>query len=330
MVPLKDNKDLECFLVTKHSWKGKYKRILAIGNAGISTYNPDKSNDITNRWGYSDVVAVAPNKTPGMPHEFQLIVRKDRKTDTIKLSSEYRSDILTAMLKFYKDFADKPKGGTQKYDAKKHHWSGISFPTVLEVTPCSLDQLDPTTNTILASYNYKEINGIIGEFKGGGKSIYFINAFAVGVNDYDGGIGIAYGSFSRLHVFKALNHHEIVQNIVLCASQYLAIDIKVLKSQTSLDKVDKERFGKYSKDQSLTSMCEFIVQKCTHRHPDPVKRILCLTDATVLERDPQTYSVCTLRPLVEVYALIRDSDNIQMFSIEYKNGHVRSYLTNDR
>lgn len=163
MIPIKDNKDLECFLVTKHSWKGKYKRILAIGNAGISTYNPDKSNDVTNRWGYADVVAVAPNKTPGMPHEFQLIVRKDRKTDTIKLSSEYRSEILTAMLRFYKDFADKPKG-TQKYDAKKHHWSGISFPTVLEVTPCSLDQLDPTTNTILASYNYKEINGIIGEY----------------------------------------------------------------------------------------------------------------------------------------------------------------------
>lgn len=46
-----------------------------------------------------------------------------------------------------------------------------------------------------------------------------------------------------------------------------------------------------SKDQSLTSMSEFTVQKITHRHPDPTKRILCLTDATILERDPQTYSV---------------------------------------
>lgn len=98
---------------------------------------------------------------------------------------------------------------------------------MLEVTPCSLDQLDPTTNTILASYNYKEINGIIG------------------VNDYDGGIVIAYGSFSRLHVFKALNHHEIVQNIVVCASQFLAIDIKVLKSQITLHDVEMQRFGKY-------------------------------------------------------------------------------------
>lgn len=33
---------------------------------------------------------------------------------------------------------------------------------MLEVTPCSLDQLDPTTNEILASYMYKDIEGIIG------------------------------------------------------------------------------------------------------------------------------------------------------------------------
>lgn len=62
MVPLKDNIDLECFLLTKHSWKGKYKRILSIGTAGISTYNPDKY-DITNRWLYADVVSVLPSKT---------------------------------------------------------------------------------------------------------------------------------------------------------------------------------------------------------------------------------------------------------------------------
>lgn len=38
-------------------------------------------------------------------------------------------------------------------------------------------------------------------------------------------------------------------------------------------------------------MSEFVVQKITDRHPEPTKRILCLTEATILERDPQTYSV---------------------------------------
>lgn len=200
----------------------------------------------------------------------------------------------------------------QKYQAKKHHWSGVSLPIVLEVTPCSLDQLDPTTNTVLASYNYKDIDGIIG------------------IQDYDGGIVLAYGGWSRLHLFKALNHHEIIQNIVQYAQQFLAIDIKVLKSQITLEQFENERFGKYKDDQFQTSMSEFIVQKVSARHSEPARRILCLTDATLLERDPQTYSVCTLRPLVDIFALVRNNDNIQQFNIEYKNGLIRTYNTNDR
>ena len=112
--------------------------------------------------------------------------------------------------------------------------------------------------------------------------------------------------------------------------QNLCIDIKVLKNQTTLEQFEKERFGKYSGDNYQTSMSEFIVQKISPRQNEPTKRILCLTDLTLLERDPQTYSVCTLRPLTSIYALIRDVDNIQMFSIEYKNGHIRTYMTNDR
>lgn len=126
MLPPKENVDLECFLVTKHSWKGKYKRILSIGTAGISTYNPDRF-DLTNRWTYSDIVAAAPSKTSNVskelynskilyrnhllqiPNEFVLTIKKDKKLDTIKLSSEYRNDILTSILKYYKEFADKPK-----------------------------------------------------------------------------------------------------------------------------------------------------------------------------------------------------------------------------
>lgn len=136
-----------------------------------------------------------------------------------------------------------------------------------------MDQLDPVTNTVFASYNYKDIDGIIG------------------IQDYDGGIVLAYGGFSRLHLFKALNHHEIVQNIVQNATQFLCMEIKVLKSQITLETFEKERFGKYSGDQFQTSMSEFIVQKVSPRHSEPTKRILCLTDGTILERDPQTYSV---------------------------------------
>lgn len=57
----KDDELLESFLVTKHSWKGKYRRILAIGGQGLTTYNPDKL-EMTNRWTFADLVAVEPIK----------------------------------------------------------------------------------------------------------------------------------------------------------------------------------------------------------------------------------------------------------------------------
>lgn len=70
MIPSKDSADLECYLLTKHSWKGKYKRTLSIGSAGISTYNPDKF-DLTNRWLYADIVSVCPNRQSNVSnHKF--------------------------------------------------------------------------------------------------------------------------------------------------------------------------------------------------------------------------------------------------------------------
>lgn len=148
-------------------------------------------------------------------HEFSLTLRKDRKYDTIKLSSEFRNDILTSLFKFHKEFAEKIKTEVsinktiscanategyynlfenetmiiiitikhmqmcllfstvirlilfcsfrfQKYSAYKYHWSGIGLPTQLEITPCSLDQLDPTSNKVIASYDYKDVVATIG------------------------------------------------------------------------------------------------------------------------------------------------------------------------
>lgn len=102
---------------------------------------------------------------------------------------------------------------------------------------------------------------------------------------------MAYGGHSRLHLFTATNHHEIIQNIVQQAHQYLGIDIKVLTSQITLSQFEKERFGEFSGDQHQTSLSEFMVRKISPRHIEPPKRFLCLTETTVLERDPQTYNV---------------------------------------
>ena len=101
------------FLVTKHSWKGKYKRILSVGSsgAGIATLNP-ATMEATNNWAYTDIVTIAPiagNNASSNIQEFQLVFKKkgnnnNKKPDTMKFSSDYRRYLLTDVLKHHEKF----------------------------------------------------------------------------------------------------------------------------------------------------------------------------------------------------------------------------------
>lgn len=200
----------------------------------------------------------------------------------------------------------------QRYPAYKHHWSDTRLPVVLEITPYSLDQLDPATNVVLASYDYKDIEGI-GTMR-----------------DYTDGFVIVCGGFGRLHLFASQHIDEIKRRMVESAQTNLGVMIKVLKETVPLDEFLVQRFGRFSGDEHITSVSEFTVHKISTRHSDPQRRTLCLSDTCLLERDPQTYNICTLRPLADVFVLVRDYANPQLFTIQYVNGQMRSYMATDR
>ena len=63
---------------------------------------------------------------------------------------------------------------------------------------------------------------------------------------------------------------------------------------------------------------------------DPVSRIMALSETCIVERDPATYQVVTIKPLCEVFALVRYSDDPQRFTIEYSSGRVKRYSATDR
>jgi len=69
---------------------------------------------------------------------------------------------------------------SQRYNCYKHHWSDTRKPVSLEVTPGGIDQIDPHTNRVVCSYDYRNVEGF------------------VEVSDYQGGFCILYGGFSRL------------------------------------------------------------------------------------------------------------------------------------
>ncbi|CAG2119577.1 unnamed protein product, partial [Medioppia subpectinata] len=124
---------------------------------------------------------------------------------------------------------------------------------------------------------------------------------------------------------------ELLRRICDIAWNCVGVVLRVKKESISLDQIQSQRFGRYSDDDSITSLFEFNVHKISARHQsEPIKRVLCLTDTCLVERDPNSYLIVTLRPLSDVFALIRETANPQMFSIEYINGDIRSYSSTDR
>ncbi|XP_078519995.1 dnaJ homolog subfamily C member 13 isoform X2 [Lissotriton helveticus] len=308
---IRENKDLACFYTTKHSWRGRYKRVFSVGTHAITTYNPN-TLEVTNQWPYGDICSIGP-VGKGQGTEFSLTFRKGsgKKSETLKFSTEHRTELLTEALRFRTDFSEGKITG-RRYNCYKHHWSDTRKPVVLEVTPGGIDQIDPGNNRILCSYDYRNIEG-----------------FAE-LSDYQGGFCIIYGGFSRLHVFASEQREDIFRSAIDHAGNYLGILLRTRKEPIDFEQCITLRMGKYSNDESITSLAEFIVQKISPRHTEPVKRLLALTETCLLERDPATYNIATLKPLGEVFALVMDSENPQLFTIEFIKGQIRKYSSTER
>ncbi|ESO09053.1 hypothetical protein HELRODRAFT_156562 [Helobdella robusta] len=311
-VVLKQNSDVSCYFITKHSWKGKYKRIFSVGTKGITTYNPT-SFEVTNQWPYEEFISIKPNdRSPSSNNEFCIMMKKNnKKTDTMRFSTDHRSDLLTDALRFHRLFADKnymPK----RYQAYKQHWSDRKVSTCLEINPGSLDQINPRSGQTFCSYDYKDMEGI---------SL---------VSDYDKGLVIMSGGFGRMHMFSVERRDELIQSILETSSNYVGVHIRLKKEGITLEQFQLNKFGKYSTDEALTSCAEFTVQKKTLRVEGATRRTLCLTETCLVERDPATYNIITCKPLCDIFSIVRPIGNPQEFNIEYVKGEIRTYTSTDR
>lgn len=99
-VPAEELEYLGRYMVVKHSWRGRYKRILCISNVAIVTLDPsslattnyyDVANDFE---GAAPIIGRDDNS-----QEFTLNVRTEGrgKFKTIKFSSRFRASILTEL-----------------------------------------------------------------------------------------------------------------------------------------------------------------------------------------------------------------------------------------
>lgn len=303
------NEDVAKFYCTKHSWRGKYKRVFSIGTNAVTTYNPN-THDVTNQWNYNEFVGIAPS--PKASNEFIITMKKGKKNQQMTFSTEYRSEVLSHALVFSPLFCEQPRNEHDKrFEAAKFHWDETRVKVFLVVRRHCISQVSPGGHT-LADYNYKDIE------------------YMAKVADHPGAFIIAAGGFGRLHMFLTEQRDDVMKAVILASRANIGYDIAVHREAMTLQDFLTKRLGKYSDDDSITSLTEFNVQKHTARYIEAAPRILALSENCIIERDPATYIVVTIRPLSDVFALIRYRDDPQRFSVEYVNGVIRKYSATER
>lgn len=308
------------YVVVKHSWKGKYKRILVIEATQISTFDP-KTMKLTNCWPYDEVIDVAPLNAD----LFKLLFRKKSgNTDLLKFSSEFRKDILCDIICHRPRPTDKYS--PMQYECSKFHWSRQELPAILKLTSNAIVQTD-SIGSAHAYYYFKHIQHI---------SI---------ASNPPGCICFTTSSFGRMHMFRLTSKvksnvkdpDKLVEDFIKNLQDYCinncGVSLLVKKDPIELEQFYSLKFGpKYSTDEALTSLHEFTVYKLHQRHQmRPIRRILCLTNSCLVERNPDTYQPVTVKPLSDIFSLIRSTDDPQVFTIEYASlSTTSSYSTTER
>lgn len=64
-----------------------------------------------------------------------------------------------------------------------------------------------------------------------------------------------------------------------------------------------------------------MVQKISVRHPDTVRRQLCLTETCLVERDPATYNAVTAKPLCDVRSTYLSFLLTSIFTVKWTVTH---------
>ncbi|MFH4973596.1 hypothetical protein AB6A40_000305 [Gnathostoma spinigerum] len=307
-----ENKDVACFLVTKISWKGRFKRILSVGTVAVSTYNP-ATLEITNQWLYNEVVSAkpVPRVAASCSDEFIIQTRTKRKNDALRFSSEHMQTIISEILALKAKLGGDAYFQPLKVDGFKHDWSGRKIPVSLVATQFGCQQVDHR-GTVIASYKYKDIQ-IIHK-----------------VSDDPGGFSIEVGEQRRKHLFSSEKREEFILAMNRMANEFVGKTLVISKETLLLDDFIQNRLGNCSLDECLTSYVEFKVQKFTNRTEFPVRRLLCLSETCLVERDPASYSVVCARKLRTIVCMVRDVVDPQAFTIEYENGESRVYSGSER
>ncbi|CAL1414478.1 unnamed protein product [Linum trigynum] len=335
------------YIVIKHSWRGRYKRVLCLSNAAIVTLDPG-SLTVTNSYdvatdfeGASPIAGRDENSS-----EFNLSVRTDGKGKFkgVKFSSKYRASILTELHRLRWNRL----GAVAEFPVLHlRRRNGEWVPYKMKITYIGVELIDLRSGDLRWCLDFRDMNS----------PAIMLLTDAYGKKSDHGGFVLCplYGRKSKaFQGSSGTTSAAIISNLTKMAKSTVGLSLVVDSSQSLtvmeyMKRREKEAVGAAETpcgDWSVTRL-----RSAAHgtlnvpglnlgvgpkgglgEHGDAVSRQLILTRVSLVERRPENYEAVIVRPLSAVNSLVRFAEEPQMFAIEFNDGcpiHVYASTSRD-
>ncbi|CAN6324472.1 unnamed protein product [Urochloa humidicola] len=339
--PPEEPEYLARYLVVKHSWRGRYRRILCIASSGVVTLDPTTLN-LTNSYDAGSEFDQAEAVTA--TDEFTLAVRSDGrgKFKAMRFSSPLRPGILTELhrLRPVRPALDFPVLHLRR---RTHEWA----PFKLKVTSVGVELLE-AFGDMRWCLDFRDMNSPAIVLLGDG----------YGRKTTEGGGFVLcplYGRKSKAFMAASgTTNTAIISHLTKTAKLMIGLSLSVDNSQLmkAADFIAKRameavgasetRHGEWSVTRLRsaahgTASIESLGLGVGPRgglgeQGDSVSRLLVLTNTSLVERRPENYEAVIVRPLSAVNALVRFAEEPQMFAFEFNDGcpiHVYASTSRD-
>ncbi|XP_057768784.1 dnaJ homolog subfamily C GRV2 isoform X2 [Salvia miltiorrhiza] len=336
------------YTVVKHSWRGRYKRILCISNHSIITLDPGTLS-VTNSYDVGSDFEGA-NPIIGRDEsssEFNISVRTDGrgKFKAMKFSSKYRASILTELQRIRGNrVAAVGEFPVLHLRRRTSEW----IPLKMKVTYVGVEVIDLKSGDLRWCLDFRDMDS---------PAIILLSEAYGRKNGDSGGFVLCslYGRKSKaFQASSGTSNAAIISSLTKTANSMVGVSLVVDSSQsltiTEYVKLrDNEAVGAQETPLGGWSVTRLRTAAHGMLHSsglslaigpkgglgdsgDAVSRQLILTKASLVERRPENYEAVIVRPLSSVSALVRFSEEPQMFAVEFNDGcpiHVYASTSRD-
>ncbi|CAH9071544.1 unnamed protein product [Cuscuta epithymum] len=336
------------YLVVKHSWRGKYKRILCISNYTIITLDPTTLS-VTNSYDVgSDFEGAQPIiGRDDNSNEFNISVRTDGrgKFKAFKFSSIYRASILTELHRIrWERLGTIGEFPVLHLRRKTSQW----VPYKLRVTYVGIEIVELEAGDLRWSLDFRDMDS---------PAIILLSDVYGKKNSEAGGFVLCplYGRKSKaFQAASGTSNAAVTENIIKSAKSMVGVSLSMDSSQSLTISEYIKRRAKEAVGAEETPLGAWsVIRLRTSGHGtvnspgvsllvgpkggiggngDAVSRQLVLTKVSIVERRPENYEAVSVRPLSSVSALVRFAEEPQMFAIEFNDGcpiHIYASTSRD-